>query len=434
MSLFRTTRRAFLRHSTTCALATAIPRTLHAQTSTTKAERAVATAHAELWRRHIDEHGIVLDFTELDGSYERPTPEEARLGKPNAFAWWTPVENGAMFGGLYMDAAVNRTLHTKSEFDRAKARRLAGGLLHLASVGTVPGFVARGVAIDGQTTYAMGSSDQTSPWVYGLWRYVHSGLADATLRARIVAKMIEVADVLEQTDWRMPAVPPFTYRGAIGRPVWDHAPRLLFLLKALHTLTGDAKWQKRYLTALHEKPGDGGATRLELCEQGLRFKEKQRHSWTGSVPTVSLRGLWEMERDESLRAAYARGLAASVAVAAPGMAVRRQFKNESTSHFSNDWRGMNALWRPQQTDAETHALATEQLAWFNRQSPRRVEEMRFVREPLFAAWIVTLCPDRELVARHRDEIRDTLAHYRYDRLRHSHFFAAENTWWRLVDI
>ena len=37
-----------------------------------------------------------------------PTPEECRAGKPNALGWFQPIENGAMFNGLYLDAAVNR--------------------------------------------------------------------------------------------------------------------------------------------------------------------------------------------------------------------------------------------------------------------------------------------------------------------------------------
>lgn len=55
-----------------------------------------------------------------------------------------------------------------------------------------------------------------------------------------------------------------------------------------------------------------------------------------------------------------------------------------------------------------------QLAWINEQSPRRSQEMRFVREPLFAAWIATLAPEPEIVRSLRTEISATLAHYRYE--------------------
>src|SRR5262245_8580223 len=74
---------------------------------------AVESAHREIWRRFVDSHGIMLDFTDLDGTVKYPTPDECRDGKPNALGWWSPIENGAMFNGLYMDAAVRRWEHTR---------------------------------------------------------------------------------------------------------------------------------------------------------------------------------------------------------------------------------------------------------------------------------------------------------------------------------
>lgn len=34
---------------------------------------AVEIAHAEIWRRFIDKHGVMLDYTALDGSVPLPT-------------------------------------------------------------------------------------------------------------------------------------------------------------------------------------------------------------------------------------------------------------------------------------------------------------------------------------------------------------------------
>lgn len=50
---------------------------------------AAESAHAEIWRRFIDKHGVMLDFTDLNGSVPTPTPEECRDGKPNALRWCT---------------------------------------------------------------------------------------------------------------------------------------------------------------------------------------------------------------------------------------------------------------------------------------------------------------------------------------------------------
>ena len=59
----------------------------------------------------------MIDFADMDGKVSLPTPEECREGKPNALGWWAPIENGAMFNGLYMDAAVNRWKRTQAATD-----------------------------------------------------------------------------------------------------------------------------------------------------------------------------------------------------------------------------------------------------------------------------------------------------------------------------
>ena len=67
----------------------------------TPAAKAIEQAHAETWKRFVDEHGIVRDYV-----CELPTPEDCRLGKPNAICWWSPIENGPMFTSMYLQAVV----------------------------------------------------------------------------------------------------------------------------------------------------------------------------------------------------------------------------------------------------------------------------------------------------------------------------------------
>ncbi len=428
-------RRTFLRH--TAAFTFTSASLLRAADTAETARTSVELVHDELWRRFVDEHDVLLDFTDLDGSVSLPTPEECRAGKPNALGWWAPNENGAMFNGLYLDGMVNRALATQEESDKTKARRLVEGLLRLADCSEVKGFIGRGFATDGKTTWPMGSNDQTGPWFYGLWRYLESGLADETLRQRIVAKFSEVAEVLVETGWRMPAEPPFHFRGSFNRFSWESAPRLLFVCKAMHQLTGEAVWEQRYEDALREGPQQGdGPTRLEACERGMVFEIKgepkaYRATWTGSCAAVALRGLWEMEDDESLRATFARGLSATAELAAEGMRQRADFDPAAELHYEADWRKLNALWKPQQTLAEAQDLAQLQLQEINRLSPARRAELRTAREAMFAAWVTTLCPDREVVGRHEPEILATLAHFRADRMRFVSFFPLESAWWRL---
>lgn len=235
----------------TCGILSA---TAHADDAAAKAQ--VDKAHAEIWRRFVDPYNLVLDYCDLDGSIIRPTPEDCREMKPSALSWGVPVEDGPMFNGLYLDALCTRWKLTKDEEARDKAKRLIDGLLFVSSVGKTPGFVARGVATDGKTTYPMGSNDQTTPWLYGIWRYVQDGLVTGEERDKLVTKFVEMGNILEQNGWKMPCEGgPSKYRGNFTKPGWEGAPRLVFITKAMHYFTKDKAWHEKYLAALNEKIG-----------------------------------------------------------------------------------------------------------------------------------------------------------------------------------
>lgn len=391
----------------------------------------VELARTELLRRFVDRHGVLLDFTDLDGEISLPTPEECREGRPNALGWWTPIENGAMFNGLYLDGVVARARATGRREDRDLAHRLADGLMKLSACSRVKGFVGRGFASDGATTWPMGSNDQTAPWFYGLWRYVEAGFAEAETRRRIVERMREVADTLVETGWRMPAEPPFGFRGSFNGVTWAGAPRRLFVCRALHRLTGDDAWAERYWTALHERNRKSGLSCLDVCSRGMAWEEEgARAVWTGSVSAVCLRGLWEMEDDPSLRAAFEAGLRATAAKAAPAMALAADFDAAANERFDPDWRKLNELWKPQRTADDAVAVAQAQLRMLHRLSPRRTSELKKFREAAFAAWVTALCPDANAVRVHTDGFRVVLSRLRADRLRFVSFFAVESAWWR----
>jgi len=416
-------RRAFL----AATLATAAAPRLQSADAATAAE----IAHSEIWRRFIDAHGLMLDFADLDGSVSLPTPEECRQGKPNALGWWSPIENGAMFNGLYLDAALLRWRRTQSAEDGAKARRLMEGLLLLNSISDVPGFVGRGVSADGKSHYAMGSNDQTLPWFLGLWRYWESALATAAEKTRIARHLVTTAEAIERLGWKMPAEPPFGTRGSFEGFHFEEVSRKLFVLKLLHAVTGEARWWELYEQELAARGGDKNLSKREICADGMVFWYSPRHNWTSCAAVGALRGLWELETDASLKAAYAAGLAASARLAAETLPLALQFDNADTSRFEMNWRVMNAEWRPQTTEQEAQELAQAQLRHFLKQAPRRGRETAFVREPTAAAWIVTLCPDPAVVAPHRAAVERVIAHYDYARLYYSQFFWVEAAWERL---
>lgn len=421
-------RRAFL--STTLAAASASVFCPH-RSRAVDAASAVEQAHAEIWRRFIDQFGIMIDFADLDGSVSLPTPEECRLGKPNALGWWSPIENGPMFNGLYMDAAVIRWRQTKSADAAAKARRLMEGLLLLASISEVKGFVGRGVSTDGKSHYPMGSNDQTLPWFLGLWLYLDSGLATPEERARIVAKVVETAEEIVRLKWAMPAELPFGKRGSFAGFEFDSAPRLLFVCKMMHAITGDAKWAQLYQTSLAERGGNDNLTRLEICERGMVFHYSKYHSWTSCTCVGAVRALWEMEKDDAIRTAYARGLQASADLAFKSLPLAAKFDPSDPSRFDMNWRMMNEYWKPQQTEKEAQDLAHLQLKEFLKVAPRRAKETEFIREPTAAAWVVTLAPDAAILKQRAPDVERVIAHYDYTRLYYSQFFWVECAWWRL---
>lgn len=416
-------RRTFLATS----LATAVLPHLQAADAATAAE----AAHAEIWRRFIDAHGLMLDFADLDGSVSLPTPEECKLGKPNALGWWSPIENGAMFNGLYLDAALLRWRRTQSAEDGAKARKLMEGLLLLNSISDVPGFVGRGVSTDGKSHYAMGSNDQTLPWFLGLWRYWESDLATAEEKTKIAHHLVTTAEAIERLGWKMPAEAPFGTRGSFEGFHFEEVSRKLFVMKLLHAVTGEAKWRELYQAECAVRGGDKNLSKREICAGGMVFWYSKRHNWTSCAAVGALRGLWELEDDASLKAVYAEGLAASARLAAETLPLALEFDNADTSPFAMNWRVMNAEWRPQTTEQESVELAQAQLRHFLKVAPRRGKETAFIREPTAAAWIVTLCPDPAVVAPHRAAVERVIAHYDYPRLYYSQFFWVEAAWERL---
>jgi hypothetical protein len=276
-------------------------------TAADSAQAAVENAHTEMWRRFMDEHGIMLDFTDLDGKVVLPTPEECREGKPNALGWWSPIENGAMFNGLYMDAALLRWMSSKSAEDAEKARKVMRGLLKLNQISDVPGFVGRGVSTDGISHFPMGSNDQMLPWMLGLWRYYDSALATEDERAIIQQHLVRTITAVKAKNWAMPAEQPFGIRGTFQGYHFEEVARMLFALKLMHQLTGQQSWADLYSAELGKREKEGSRTKLETCAAGMAYFYAKTHAWTSCTAVGALRALWRWSQSLHGRPALPRG-------------------------------------------------------------------------------------------------------------------------------
>lgn len=391
--------------------------------------KAIEQAHAKLWNRFVDKHGIILDFLG-----EIPTPEDCTSGKPNAIGWWSPIENGPMFTGLYLPAVCERARRSGDAIDKSKAQRLAQGLMKCASVSDVPGFIVRGVGTDGVCHYPLGSDDQTHPWFYGLHAYVMSGLCPPDERKQIVEKMKDVADVLEKTGWRCPCDGAFKgqFRGGFHGHLYRDAVRYVFMLRAMHDVTQDPIWLTRYQKALAERPANCEKTRAEICAAGYipdreaikNLDESQLWIYVGCQG--SLAKLVALETDATLKAQYQAGLKTNAAGALAAIGAYTKFDNNDKQVFGNgDWRSGYSTWFPQATQADAQKLA--QTGDPVKLGGRKNYESRYVRNPLAAAAIVAFAGDSS----HRETIERVLCHYDYERLNMSAFFFAECAYYEL---
>lgn len=391
--------------------------------------QAVDQAHTELWRRFVDPHGIIRDFVG-----DLPTPEDCKLGKPNAIGWWSPIENGPMFNGLYLPAMCERARRSGATADAEQARRLAQGLMKCASVSDVPGFIARGIGTDGLCHYPLSSDDQTHPWFLGLHAYLKSGLPTAEERQQIVTKVKEVANALEATQWRIPCEGAFkgSFRGGFTGHLFRDAVRYLYLLRATHEITGDAIWLERYHKALAERPTKGGKTRAEICAEGYPYDREaiahidESQLWIYVGSQASLSQLIAMEKDETLNSLYRTGLTVNATNALPALKGHTTFDNNDTKIFGNaNWRAVYSTWFPQPTQEDAARLA--KIADKSKRGERKDYEARYMKNPLAAAAIVSLLHDGS----NRELIEQVICHYDYSKLNMAELFFAECAYYAL---
>jgi hypothetical protein len=406
------------------------------------AQARVEEAHRCLWERFIDAHGVILDYAGPGGEVELPNAQDCALGRPNAIGWWSPIENGAFFNGLYLQALCDRWRRTRSGDDLQKARRIAEGLLKLASISEAPGFIARGVGGDGRCHYPMGSDDQTHPWFLGLYRYLKSGIPEGDEKTRVEEKFLRVAAALEKSGWKGPCDGPFAgdTRGDFTRAEFRGAANLLFIQRALHDLTGDAAWLEKYRRMLREVPEAGPYDRLAICARGClhdlpHIPDIRKQMWIVAGAQSSLVELLRLEEDADVRKALQEGLMKTQAVAAEGLIEYRKFvPDPETPYRVLRWREAFPVWRPQPTQAEAQRLAIEQLGDLDRidkdqgRPSLRALERHFMQQPLAAACVASLGASPVWKEEIKAGVDAVLRHYDYGALHTSSFFFAECAW------
>lgn len=392
----------------------------------------VDRAHDEIWRRFVDTSGIILDYTDLRGQVYKPTKQECVMNYPNALGWWSPIENGAMFNGTYIDGLLLRWEKRKNNSDRIKIKKIVNGLLLLSNLSKVEGFVGRGVADDGISHYPMGSNDQTGGWFYGLFRYWQSDIPTVEEKALIGRRIVDFSKIIIANNWKIPAEPPFNFRGSFSYLDYN-CTRLLFVCRAAYEISKDEYWRSLYYNSLSRRIGNPVTSRLEIIKEGIVYRNNAT-IWVDGISVACLRVLWEMETDSTIKVIYRKGLENSAEKAVQGLKYSLEYNRYDSTEYNINWRVLNRFWSPQYNEQEASEVATRQLDFFARNFPRWHFETFYVREPIYASWIISMSPDNEFLKRYQNRIKEILSNYDYNTLYTIGFLPVESIWWRFDKI
>ncbi len=378
-----------------------------------------------LWSRFIGKDNVMYDYTGLNGEVVLPTPEECAGDVPNALGWWTPIENGGFFNGMYLIAQCDRYDRNKTPENREKVRRLVAGLYKLQDVGTVPGFIARGVGSDGQCHYTASSNDQNFPWFLGLGRYLETDIPDEAERRECVERLVRHAEALQKQNWMIPGERPDFVRGWWLDGEYTACVHIATATRVLYEATGDEKWKKLHYELIRGKSPNGIERKVSIAAGPKNMANWS--AWFLSNCQYAVRILLQRETDPELKKYYAASLRNTARGAASLILWYKKFNpTAERPAFTPDWHVMMPPFSPQKNGGEAAALALEQNKVWEKKSPAIAQEKGLVKPALCAAWIVALSEDEELKRGYMPEIRRMILHFDYSKFHYATFFYVEN--------
>jgi len=169
---------------------------IHGQDVASNIERAWDVVWSRFYLPQVQTFGDYLSSYEKGKEQSHlPTADDVKRQYPNPCGYSTGMEDGAILGGAMLSVLCDRFEVTKDESLREKAASVFSGLNRCATVHGVRGFVARNVCPeDARSTYINSSRDQVTHFVHGLWRYLHSPLADDETKQQIRVLLADVAE------------------------------------------------------------------------------------------------------------------------------------------------------------------------------------------------------------------------------------------------
>ncbi len=260
---------------------------------------ACACASADDMQRRCDDgwRAMMATWYEKTGIVYGCPPERVRSSKDcvNGMFHWKEgggygagMADCALICGTALSGLVDRYAVLHDDLTREDAAKTARGVLNLAKLHGIKGFVARGLcADDGKSICSLSSRDQYTHWVHGLWRYANSPMADKALVAEYKTLIVEVARfmekrVTEERGWNFGLADggkdPRGICTMWGPKLGPHEDaRLPMIYAAAYMATNDKHWRDMY-----EKYAD------QALDNTLRIVAPDRSKHFGWMPCYSL--------------------------------------------------------------------------------------------------------------------------------------------------
>ena len=356
--------------------------------------------HKIVWSRFMRAPYVhILDYADKNGVAIIPTNEECQQAKPNPLGWWTPIENGAFFTGLYTYALIEKYNKSKDSDTAQEVEKLIGGLYLLQDVAKTDGFIARGVADDGVSHYPVSSEDQAVPWMMALYAYYKCDLCRC--KNLVKERLLRTLNAIKLNDWRLPTEEGGFSNSWADSCHWRSVVKIVFCARVIYELTGLVQDLQYYNKVLTEKPQDCAFSRGEIIslgyEQDMKAFLGTNQTWICTCGHLAVRELFLLDNENSLL--YKTCLHNNGTTALAHTKDVASYDNERGG-FDYDWRPINNLWRYYKGDiADGIANAHEQRRYWSKEIvPHRHEEHHTLGNGLFAYWVAVTCEDENIIS------------------------------------
>jgi hypothetical protein len=371
------------------------------------AEAAAAAAqHIRQSFLHADTQ-MFYDYAWGDRGFDLlPTPEEVGRTFPNAAGWGTGMENPALSAAQHLPAVLLRHQLGGDPAAVAEARFLVGGLLRLFDAASSPGFLPRGLGLDGVSHYTNSSVDQYTMVFYGLYKYHESGIATPAEQRSIQRVWHQVLLRWQAAGWQdLREDGTAAFFGDIGALRPDRSSRLLAALLGGWALTGEECWRQVYLEKVEEQDRARLAPALPAASSALYVADQNQVAW---------RLLADLEDDPALRAEYRSRLVETAAHVSERLLLYRDF--DAGAHAAAlaasdwDWRKVSDSVQPDANHGRVFNQRRSELA------PAIPYEHQLVQTPFEVAHVLLLAADQASLDFLQPHVEPLFAAYPYPRL------------------